>query len=312
MKTDAKRSILVGPSHAVLGRAARGPIPLLEPRNMQDDSSISDDPGTILDSYESVPRALPGRIAPTPIPPARPSAMPVEEVVYKSPYRWTAPRIVICDDGSLDEGETIYVRSDKFVIGRTTGDAVIGHDVAMSSSHAEIARRDAGGKYSWVLRDLGSSNGTLVRARNVTLKPGLTILLGSKRYRFEVPGSAQPAAAGGISSNSTAVFVDLSSVPTDSLPALVESSGPGTTQTRRYPFTTTRVTIGRPGCGNIIEIDDLCLARNHAVVTRDVSGVWQLEALPSLNGVWVKVDVIRLTDNCHFQCGEQRFRFRLG
>jgi hypothetical protein len=68
---------------------------------------------------------------------------------------------------------------------------------------------------------------------------------------------------------------------------------------------------GRPGFSNDIEIHCLCLAKTHAVVTRDVSGVWQLEAQPSLNGVWVKVDAIQLTDNCHFQCGEQRFRFRI-
>jgi hypothetical protein len=43
-------------------------------------------------------------------------AVPVEEVLYKSPYRWTAPRILICDDNSLDEGETVHVRSDRITI----------------------------------------------------------------------------------------------------------------------------------------------------------------------------------------------------
>ena len=71
------------------------------------------------------------------------------------------------------------------------------------------------------------------------------------------------------------------------------------------------MTIGRPACGNDIEIDDLCLARTHAVVTRDVGGAWQMEALPSVNGGWVRVDAIRLVNNCHFQCGEQRFWFRI-
>jgi hypothetical protein len=44
---------------------------------------------------------------------------------------------------------------------------------------------------------------------------------------------------------------------------------------------------------------------------RDSSGVWQLESQPSLNGIWVKVDAVTVTDNCFFQCGEQRFGFRL-
>jgi hypothetical protein len=34
-----------------------------------------------------------------------------------------------------------------------------------------------------------------------------------------------------------------------------------------------------------------------------------MESQPSLNGIWVKVDAIKLSDNCLFQCGEQRFRF---
>jgi len=277
---------------------------------MHDDAFISDDPGTILDSYQSVPRALAAAGSAIPPPMARPIATAVEEVPYKSPYRWTAPRLVICDDGTLDDGETVYLRSDKIVIGRTQGDIVIGHDIAMSGGHAEIARRDFGGKFAWVLRDLGSSNGTLARVRTVTLKPGATILLGSKRYRFHLPGDPHSDASAGQEPR-TAMLADLHGIPADSLPAFVENLTPGAGTATRYPIRATRVTLGRPGCGNDITIDDLCLAKTHAVVTRDVSGVWQLEARPSLNGVWLKVDAIRLTDNCCFQCGEQRFRFRL-
>lgn len=277
---------------------------------MPSDAFLSDDPGTILDSYESVPKMLAGGMGASHVAPARPVAVASEEVLYRSPYRWTAPRILICDDGSLDEGEIIYVRSDKIAIGRTQGDIVIGHDVAMSSSHAEIARRDAGGKHAWVLRDLGSSNGTLVRVRNVTLKPGTTVQLGSKRYRFEPSGPLQPPAADAPEPK-TALLSGLPDNPADFLPALVDVTAGGGGQQARHPFRATRVTIGRSGVGHDIAIDDLCLAETHAVVTRDLSGVWQLEALPSLNGVWVKVDAIRLGDNCYFQCGEQRFRFRL-
>ena len=277
---------------------------------MHDESQISDDPGTILESYESVPRAMPIGGAAAQFPPARASTSPIDEVPYKSPYRWTAPRILICDDGSLQEGELVYVRSDKIIIGRTTGDIVIGHDVAMSASHAEIARRDSGGKQAWVLRDLGSSNGSLARVRTVTLKPGVSIQLGSKRYRFELPGPAHASAAK-IDEPVTAILADFHSMAADALPALVENSMPGVTTGTRYPLRASRVTIGRPACGNDIEIDDLCLARTHAVVTRDVGGAWQMEALPSVNGVWVRVDAIRLVNNCHFQCGEQRFWFRI-
>jgi pSer/pThr/pTyr-binding forkhead associated (FHA) protein len=277
-----------------------------------EDDFISDDPGTILESFASVPLPiLPGHIVPPPpVAPPAPPPIAADEIPYRSPYRWSAPRVVICDDGSLDQGETVYVRSDKLVIGRTQGDIVIGHDIAMSGNHAEIARRDFRGKHEWVLRDLSSSNGTLARVRAVTLNPGITIMLGSKRYRFEPSslGLPQPAPH---SEPGTALLTDLRNVAADAFPALVENVLPGAGTAARYLFRTSLVTVGRPGHGNGIELDDPCIARYHAVITRDLSGAWQLEAQPSLNGVWVKVDSIRLTDNCYFQCGEQRFRFRL-
>jgi pSer/pThr/pTyr-binding forkhead associated (FHA) protein len=265
---------------------------------MKNDLSNFDECGTVLEPMPAQPTFAPA---------ARPTVV-VEEVLYKSPYRWKAPRLLICDDDSLEEGETVHVRSDKIVIGRTKGDIVISHDVAMSGAHAEIVRKDSGGRHAWILRDLDSSNGTLARAKAVTLKPGTTVLLGSKRYRFEQPGGAQPAAGGG-DEPGTALLADLGSTPADALPALVETATPVAPAGARHPFRTTRLKIGRPGLGNAIEIDDLCLAGVHAVVTRNYTGAWQLEAQPSLNGVWVKVDRIPLVDNCLFQCGEQRFRF---
>ncbi len=275
---------------------------------MHDDDSVSDDPGTILHSFDSVPQAIARGMAaaqPRPVPTA------VEETLYRSPFRWRAPRILICDEGSLDEGEVRYVRSDRAVIGRTAGDILIGNDIAMSSTHAEVARRDAGGKQAWVLRDLGSSNGTFARVRNLTLKPGMLIQLGAKRYRFDLPGSQHGAGGLPVDESGTAMISDLRGLATEILPALIENVAPGNVQPIRHPFKSTSVKIGRPGFGNGVEIEDLCLAKLHATVTRDVSGVWQMEAHSSLNGVWVKVDAIRLTDNCHFQCGEQRFRFWL-
>lgn len=306
MKTTTKIVILSHHSPEGTTGLRRAPVAAMRMPTMPDESLISDDPGTILESYVSVPRALPPAAAAKSIS----SPSPAEEVLYRSVYRWTAPRILICDDGSLDDGETFYVRSDKAVIGRAKGDIVISHDVAMSGSHAEIARRDSGGKHSWKLKDLGSSNGTLVRARSVTLRPGMVLQLGTKRYRFELPQAVAPG-ADGVGEPKTTLLADMKNTPADMLPALVESAPASGVAAARYAFRSTRITIGRPRCGNDIEVEDLCLAGTHAVVTRDVSGVWQIEAKPSLNGVWVKVDAVTLSDNCLFQCGEQRFRFFL-
>lgn len=281
---------------------------------MEAESFISDDPGTILDSHASVPNALPAKR-----PPERPAASPstprqIDELPYKSPYCWAAPRLVICDAGSLEDGELWYVRSDRVVIGRTTGDITFKYDVAMSASHAEVARRDIGGKHAWVLQDLGSSNGTLVKVKAVTLKPGMTIQLGSKRYHFDASGKTSSQASDGSATEDepkTYRLADRALANTESLPALVENAGPGSAGVARYPFRSAKSSVGRPGCGNDIEIDDPCLAAMHAVVTRDASGSWHLEALPSINGVWAKISAIRLANDCHFQCGEQRFRFVL-
>jgi hypothetical protein len=272
---------------------------------VEDEFALSDDPGTILDSLEKVPL-----IARAALPPAQPGTRAVEEAAYISPYRWRAPQILICNDGELNEGETFHVRAERVVIGRTHGSIVIGHDVAMSASHAEIARVDTGGHFAWVLRDLGSSNGTLVRARAITLRHDTTLQLGSKRFRFELPGGV-PTKTSANTDPGTALIDDLAKLSEDSLPALIEKPMPGSDKaSARHSLRATRVLLGRPGCGNDIEIDDLCLAGTHAVIKRDHTGTWQLEARPSLNGVWVKVDAIKLTDDCHFQCGEQRFGFR--
>jgi pSer/pThr/pTyr-binding forkhead associated (FHA) protein len=282
---------------------------------MPNDFPISDDPGTVLDSFPVPTHQLPvarSVFKGPPVPPPKPAGpQTVEEVLYRSPYRYAAPRITICDDGSLEDGEVVHVRSDRIVIGRSKGDILIPHDVAMSASHAEIARVDVGGKHAWVVRDLDSSNGTLVRCRAVTLRPGMTLLIGSKRYRFEVPTSSVSPSSSASSNPKTSLVDDLAGGRADSLPALIETTPTGDKTPSRHPFRSLQLAIGRPGFGNNIELDDLCVAKVHAIVTRDASGVWQVEAQPSLNGIWVKIDAVKLTDNCLFQCGEQRFKFVL-
>jgi pSer/pThr/pTyr-binding forkhead associated (FHA) protein len=267
------------------------------------DSGLPDNPGTILDGYEGVP--LLGGLHE-----AQPWPNYPGEKLYTSPYRWTAPRILICDDGSLDSGELIYIRSDRTTIGRTTGEVTIGHDIAMSASHAEIVREDYGGQHAWVLRDLNSRNGTLARVKRVTIDPGQTILLGSKRFHFEPAGPGMSLSPGGPPAE-TIRLDHPAGISESGQPALVENTSPHSPGGQRHPFQNLRIKIGLPGFGNEIELDDPCIAPLHAVIERDASGAWQLEAKPSLNGVWVRLGGVRLIDGCLFQCGEQRFRFLL-
>jgi len=220
------------------------------------ESGLPDDPGTILDGYEVVP--LPGSGSGPKFPGER---------LYQSPYRWTAPRILICDDGSLESGEMIYIRSDRTTIGRTAGEITIGHDIAMSASHAEIVREDHGGRHAWVLHDLNSRNGTLGRVRRVTIDPGQTILLGSKRFHFEAAGPGVSLSPGGPEAK-TIRLDHPAGISEGGQPALVENDSPHSLGGQRHPFRNFRVTVGLPGYGNEIELDDPCIAPLHAEIGR--------------------------------------------
>ena len=83
------------------------------------------------------------------------------------------------------EGKTAVLRSGGGVIGRSRDCDVVLSDQNVSRRHAEI--RPSGG--SWVVRDLGSTNGVKVnghRVNNQPLQPGDEITLGLERLTFEV------------------------------------------------------------------------------------------------------------------------------
>jgi pSer/pThr/pTyr-binding forkhead associated (FHA) protein len=82
-----------------------------------------------------------------------------------------------------------YLYRDETVIGREQGDLVFTDDPFMSRRHAAITIDRASRRF--VLRDLGSSNGTAVRFRGErVLRPGDQFRVGRHLFRFE-------AAAGG-------------------------------------------------------------------------------------------------------------------
>ena len=55
--------------------------------------------------------------------------------------------------------------------------------------------------------------------------------------------------------------------------------------------------------------DDPFLEMRHARVSREADGSWIVSAPKSVNGIWIRVDEVRLINGCWFQLGEQRFRF---
>ena len=246
-------------------------------------------------------RMEPRAVGPAPTPsPASPSAT---EGPFRPLIRPLVPRLTLLDDGELSAGETIRLREVVTLIGRTEGQIRLPHDPLVSGRHAEIVREGAMRPHRWLLRDLGSSNGTFVRCARTLLRPESLVMLGGRRFRFQ-PAEAGPA--GGTAPAGT-LAVDVAAVRTGGWPTLVEMGQPA--GGLELVLAGHDLTIGRPGHGNAVEIDDPRLADWHARVIRDPAGRWVLEALPSLNGVWAQVAAVQLAAECRFQIGEQRFVF---
>jgi hypothetical protein len=84
------------------------------------------------------------------------------------------------------EGRTIVVGPAGAVLGRSRDSDVVLDDPNVSRHHAEV--RPSGG--SWIVNDLGSTNGIKVNGRRVrgpeSLKPGDEIELGTSRVTFDL------------------------------------------------------------------------------------------------------------------------------
>ena len=86
----------------------------------------------------------------------------------------------------LADGRTAIVGSGGAVLGRSRDCDVVLDDANVSRRHAEIRPSGA----SWIIVDLGSTNGVRVNQRRIagpqSLKPGDTVELGTSRIVFEV------------------------------------------------------------------------------------------------------------------------------
>ncbi|MFF4535228.1 FHA domain-containing protein [Streptomyces aureus] len=83
-------------------------------------------------------------------------------------------------------GERIPVIGTRVTFGRNPENTVVVSSLSVSRFHAEIVLDDTQG---YVLRDRGSSNGTLVNGEEIDsrlLKPGDDITIGDQEFRFEV------------------------------------------------------------------------------------------------------------------------------
>jgi pSer/pThr/pTyr-binding forkhead associated (FHA) protein len=214
--------------------------------------------------------------------------------------------LTLVDDGRSD-GEVVRLRGDRTVIGRTEGDVCIPHDSQMSGRHAEIVRQKAAAGYRWLLVDLQSTNGTFVRIGNTVLRHGNEVLIGSGRYRFEAGAAspAQPEESGAPPGTQAWTANPVRAV----VPSLVELAPSG--QVQRHPLSLTECWLGRDaGACAIARPDDLLVSPRHARLFRNARGQWCVENNHSLNGLWLRVEQISLSQSCQIRVGEQRLIFR--
>ena len=99
-----------------------------------------------------------------------------------------APQLLVLDaDGK--PAERISLTRDPVVIGRLSTNDVVLSDSNVSRRHAELRRSDGG----WMIRDLGSTNGTVVNGRTINehnLSDGDRIAFGTSELLFKESGGA--------------------------------------------------------------------------------------------------------------------------
>lgn len=263
---------------------------------------------TRLETEDDVRQALnafrPGAVAKAP---AKGGQAPADDAppIFRPSLRPSTPVLTICDDG-LETGETIRIRTNPFVIGRTEGDLKVPHDGQMSSRHAALKLSTVKDKPRWTLVDLKSTNGTYVRVAHAVLEDGSEFVVGRTRLRFE-----NKSLAGAAQSRKTAAAEQTTQLwqqpdANHSAPALIELAGDGTG--RRALISKHETWLGKDPshCQMVLPADPYVSAR-HARIRYDDEGRWVLENNKSVNGVWLKVEQIAFKDSCRFMLGEQLF-----
>lgn len=230
------------------------------------------------------------------------------ELPFRPINRQPLSVLTILDDGQTDQGEQLRIRNDRVVIGRTAGDVVIPFDRDMSSEHCELRCQSQQTGFRWYLIDKESRNGTFVRAYRASLFRDTELILGSRRYRFELPSPAKQ------NEQSTPVQTRQFEAPSRTLgdefvPRLVEL-GLADGEALSFSLQGSEARLGLQADCDIVIPNDPFLSPDHARFYRDERGRWMIEDRKSLNGVWVRIRRIPIDQPAEFQLGQQRFRFQ--
>lgn len=234
---------------------------------------------------------------------SEPKYAPEDSHDFRPCLRPPVPVLTILDDGSMEQGEEVRLRRERFSIGRTSGDVQIPNDTSISGAHAEIRRTPWKGGFQWHLHDLDSVNGTFVRCVRAVLHENAILILGTRRFRLRNP--LKPGSMPLMTRDTN--LLDGRHIPDAVWPVLAEASAkPGAVE---FSLRSDKLVIGRAGGGADIELDDPLLANRHAELKRMRDGTWMIVAETTRNGIWVSISAVGLTPWSFFRCGEQRFRF---
>ena len=124
---------------------------------------------------------------------SEPTVLPPMTVTIAEVQAAVEERYLLALNGPLS-GTTVEITTEPSIVGRITGNGVIGlNDSRISRRHLQVHRTDEG----VVLTDLDSTNGTWVDGRQITgehvVEPGSIIELGSTLLLLESPFFALPA-----------------------------------------------------------------------------------------------------------------------
>lgn len=103
-------------------------------------------------------KAAAAPVAPNPVSRPRTSEMPVQ-------HANAAPSLLVVIDGPL-AGSSVPLTGETITLGRAPTNTVVLDDEFVSSHHARVYQDPASG--SWVIEDLGSTNGTAVNQRHIS------------------------------------------------------------------------------------------------------------------------------------------------
>lgn len=242
-----------------------------------------------------------------PTAPARQQERPDSPLPYRPANRQPLALLTVLDDGSREEGETIRIRDSKFVIGREKGDLSIPFDADLSGLHAELRCQKQKGRFRWFLIDRRSTNGSFVRAVRASLSRETELIIGGRRYLFQLPEPGKEVA------DTDVLQTQAYRAPTRTMleqfvPQLIET---GVSGEAAATFSIGgEVFIGGDSRCQVPIKDDPFINPKHARLYQDETERWMIEDQKSLNGVWIRVKKFAMDKQTEFLLGQQRFVFR--